>query len=1071
MRKLRRSSLFIFFACALFIWGLNQDTLVSAATKTKQAEQENVLPFTDVDPNSWSYSSIVTCYKNGWISGMNDKEFAPKGKLTRAQFITILGRYAKVDDKDPAFQKSKFTDVDFQSWGYAPYVAWAEQNGIASGTSETTFRPNQIVTRAQIAVFFYNYVHYKKGELVIKTPDITFSDNEEIPDYAKKSVEELAKSGVISGAKGKILPKEACTREMYAAFLVKFDLALKKANYAPEEPTIDTLQQIKGGAVQIDWHTKGKVTTYWIYRKKKEDKNWEKIASTKDVSWLDKGAKSGITYDYCIRACNYTGTSYLWSDYGHNKKTIEVKPYDSNYEEIDPSMLPFNNNWVNSKWYNDATKNYYLIQSYLDYLESIGGGTLVLNKGTYSLPYTVTVASNITIKLKDGVTVNQTSDVGTSEVKPSTTLFTFINNEQSKKADTIGGYEGVSNSKIIGEGSAQVHSDISKNTLFLCAHTKGIQLSNIKIVDNGESSYPIKLIGSQNTQVDSCNIQSNNNAQSGILINAATQNTAKPAIWCKMDDTVNQSIKLSENNITGCQYGIRTTEAMEKSAQLGISIDNCSFTKLSKKAVWGLTWKDATIMNSTFTSIGNGAVSQDKGGVNAIELFGSENCSIKNNKFDLVSRALYLAFYKFEDGTVKEPIFSKTQLKEMENTNQTGTLEKYSFFVAFSDSSKNETHYFADTTNEFTLTETSTPYKNRYDYTEATRIYYTMRSYLDQIEENGGGTITVKPGVYSITNLLYIPSNTKIRFEDNVTINKTGDSTDLFALANRKDVDNKVLYHSYEGVHDVSLTAPENSNVIINNQYRKGTVLEIGHTKNVTVSNIKFKNMYTKHHFIELDASMNTTITGCEFTNGTIENGEPLDGKEAINLDVPDPNTGGFSGKYSSQDCTLNDTILIQNNDFSNIAVAIGTHMYTPQSPHKNVRLLSNTIENCSQEAIKIMNWESPIIQGNTIKSIGNASDAKNDGMAFKIKGITHPTITNNTVSDTNYIAKIDMLMYGDDSNDALKAYDPVYNTITEEEKRLLQTNKTLNVRYNQIYYRNDNADHYDLWNLLNKKE
>ncbi|MGG5359256.1 MULTISPECIES: S-layer homology domain-containing protein [unclassified Enterococcus] len=1058
-KQLKQTVLFFLVSILLFY-----PLMIFADTKKEQ------LPFTDVDPKSWAYSSIVKSYENGWISGTSPDTFSPKGKLTRAQFITILGRYSKIDPKDPAFQKSSFQDIDYNSWGYAPYVSWAEANKIANGTSDTTFSPQGTVTRAQIAVFFSNYVRYRNSELIVKKPSMSFSDEEDIPSYAKAAVSELAKAGVISGSDGKFMPNEPCTREMYAAFLVNFDNALKQANFAPEEPVIDHLEQIKGGSVQLDWHTKGTATVYWVYRKK-EGGDWEKVASTKETTWLDKEVLPEGTYQYTVSACNYTGTKYLWSTYGNNSKSIEVKKYESDYEEINPDTLPFNNTWVGSKYYNDATKNYYLIRSYLDYLDSIGGGTLVLDKGTYTIPYTINIPSSITLRLKDGAVINQSADVGNSEVKPSAVLFSFSESDSASKTDSVGNYDGVSGSKIIGEGFVQINSEVEKSTFFLLAHTQNIQLENLQINANSTASYGIKVIGSKDININDSTIQSTNSASTAILIDPAAGTAPKPAAWSKSDNTVSQNIQLKNNTISGYQYGIRTMNPVENEMQSNILIDQTRFVKLSKAAIEGKVWKDAVISNSEFTSIGAGAVDFTKGGVNAIVLSGAENSTIIKNQFDAVSRAFYLTSYTFESGTIKEPVVTDLQIQQMKETNTVKTLDKYYFIIDYTEDKKDQINYFKDTKTDFILTESSTPYRNKYSYTEETRIYWTLRSYLDQIEENGGGKITISSGNYDVSNVLYIPSNTTIEFQDNVLMKKTSQNSGLFVLANYTDIKNKILYHGYEGVHDVTITAPENSNVIIDNQSKPGVVLEMGHTKNVAISNITFKNMYVKHHFIELDASENTLIEGCGFINDVWESHYQADRKEAINLDVPDPNTGGFSGAYSSQDNTKNNDITIRNNHFKNLSIAIGTHMYTPQSPHTNVKILSNLIENCTHNAIKIMNWESPVIEENKIKNIGEQHpDINSESIAFKINGVKNPVITNNEVSNADYIAKIDMLVYGNSVSEILQSYAPVYNEISADNKAKLQANKTENVKYNKIYYRNNNSDPYEQWDIAVKK-
>ena len=109
----------------------------------------------------------------------------------------------------------------------------------------------------------------------------------------------------------------------------------------------------------------------------------------------------------------------------------------------------------------------------------------------------------------------------------------------------------------------------------------------------------------------------------------------------------------------------------------------------------------------------------------------------------------------------------------------------------------------------------------------------------------------------------------------------------------------------------------------------------------------------TSSHFIEMDASYNVEIRNCIFRDSS-SSGK----KEAINLDVPDAATGGFTWEGSSMDKTADDTIYIHNNVFKNLTAGIGTHMYTPGHPHKNIRIENNSFSTCRTFAIRAQNWK-----------------------------------------------------------------------------------------------------------------
>ena len=108
--------------------------------------------FVDVATGSYYEDAVDWAVENGITKGTDDTHFSPDGICTRAQAVTFLWRTAG----SPASKTHAmpFTDVPVGSY-YYDAVLWAVENGITKGTSDTTFSPNMICTRAQIVVFLW----------------------------------------------------------------------------------------------------------------------------------------------------------------------------------------------------------------------------------------------------------------------------------------------------------------------------------------------------------------------------------------------------------------------------------------------------------------------------------------------------------------------------------------------------------------------------------------------------------------------------------------------------------------------------------------------------------------------------------------------------------------------------------------------------------------------------------------------------------------------------------------------------------------------------------------------------
>lgn len=125
---------------------------VTAAFAEKKAEP--IVPeklFADVSAEEYYYEAVKWASENGVTGGIGENLFGAKLPCTRAQIVTFLWRAA--GSPEPKGM-SGFVDVSADAY-YAKAVAWAVEQGIVSGTSATTFNPDAVYTRAQSVAFLY----------------------------------------------------------------------------------------------------------------------------------------------------------------------------------------------------------------------------------------------------------------------------------------------------------------------------------------------------------------------------------------------------------------------------------------------------------------------------------------------------------------------------------------------------------------------------------------------------------------------------------------------------------------------------------------------------------------------------------------------------------------------------------------------------------------------------------------------------------------------------------------------------------------------------------------------------
>ena len=168
--------------------------------------------FTDVHAEDYYYDAVLWAAQKGITGGMSDTLFAPNAACTRAQIVTFLWR-AEGSPEPKAL--SRFADVPADAY-YAKAVAWAVENGITEGTSDTTFAPGTICTRAQGAALLYRAA----GSPAV-SGSAAFTDVPADAYYADAAA--WAEQKGITGGIGNGLfgPHNNCTRAQIVTFLYR----------------------------------------------------------------------------------------------------------------------------------------------------------------------------------------------------------------------------------------------------------------------------------------------------------------------------------------------------------------------------------------------------------------------------------------------------------------------------------------------------------------------------------------------------------------------------------------------------------------------------------------------------------------------------------------------------------------------------------------------------------------------------------------------------------------------------------------------------------------------------------
>lgn len=171
--------------------------------------------YTDLNMGEWYHDGIHYCLDEGLMDGVDAGMFAPNATTSRAMIVTILWR---LQGSPEAEAEETFTDVAPGDW-YADAIAWAAAEGVAEGYEDGSFRPNDAITREQLAAMLWRYAASPEtgGDLS------AFADGDDTSDWAQQAMSWAVAQGLITGVDSdRLAPRGPATRAQTATILMRF---------------------------------------------------------------------------------------------------------------------------------------------------------------------------------------------------------------------------------------------------------------------------------------------------------------------------------------------------------------------------------------------------------------------------------------------------------------------------------------------------------------------------------------------------------------------------------------------------------------------------------------------------------------------------------------------------------------------------------------------------------------------------------------------------------------------------------------------------------------------------------
>lgn len=178
--------------------------------------------FTDVPENYWAKEDIELLASKLIVKGDNDRIFAPKRNITRAEFAALVVRSLGLNELEA---DNTFSDVAATKW-YAGSVAAAAAAGIVQGDGNGKFRPDAQVSREELAAMVVRAMKYAGKDVALTDAEVSaaladFTDASKLK-WSKAEVAVAVSTGIVEGYKSNINPTDNALRAEAVAMLKRF---------------------------------------------------------------------------------------------------------------------------------------------------------------------------------------------------------------------------------------------------------------------------------------------------------------------------------------------------------------------------------------------------------------------------------------------------------------------------------------------------------------------------------------------------------------------------------------------------------------------------------------------------------------------------------------------------------------------------------------------------------------------------------------------------------------------------------------------------------------------------------
>ena len=171
---------------------------------------------------NWAHLGIDFVLKSGLFYGTSDTTFSPDDTMTRAMLVTVLYR---LEGQPKVTSKNPFADIASGTW-YTDAVVWAAENEIVNGVGDNKFSPDSKITREQMAAILYRYSTFKGLTLAEGKFTAEYPDEKDISAYALTAMRWANAEGLINGTEQSgttyLAPQGHATRAQVAAILMRY---------------------------------------------------------------------------------------------------------------------------------------------------------------------------------------------------------------------------------------------------------------------------------------------------------------------------------------------------------------------------------------------------------------------------------------------------------------------------------------------------------------------------------------------------------------------------------------------------------------------------------------------------------------------------------------------------------------------------------------------------------------------------------------------------------------------------------------------------------------------------------